>query len=75
MSAYPTHILPNILPSRLPMLSHRSLFRVAILMFQGDFAAKCLVARSTSAWSRLFADVKLLIRQSWQPHERSRVEK
>jgi 18S rRNA (adenine1779-N6/adenine1780-N6)-dimethyltransferase len=50
------------------LLSHRPLFRVAILMFQREFALR-LVARPGSAlWSRLSANVQLYAKVDYLMH-------
>jgi 18S rRNA (adenine1779-N6/adenine1780-N6)-dimethyltransferase len=41
------------------LLSHRPLFRVAILMFQREFALRLVASPSTALWSRLSANVQL----------------
>ncbi|KAI0708087.1 rRNA adenine dimethylase [Cerioporus squamosus] len=41
------------------LLSHRPLFRVAILMFQREFAARLVAQPGTAFWSRLSANVQL----------------
>ncbi|KAF8811899.1 rRNA adenine dimethylase [Phlegmacium glaucopus] len=41
------------------LLSHRPLFRVAILMFQREFAMRLVARPGTSLWSRLSANVQL----------------
>lgn len=41
------------------LLSHRPLFRVAILMFQREFAMRLVAKPSTPLWSRLSANVQL----------------
>lgn len=41
------------------LLSHRPLFRVAILMFQKEFAARLVARPGDDAWSRLSANVQL----------------
>jgi 18S rRNA (adenine1779-N6/adenine1780-N6)-dimethyltransferase len=41
------------------LLSHRPLFRVAILMFQREFAMRLIARPGTSLWSRLSANVQL----------------
>ncbi|KAF7974394.1 hypothetical protein HWV62_38250 [Athelia sp. TMB] len=41
------------------LLSHRPLFRVAILMFQREFALRLVATPSTQLWSRLSANVQL----------------
>lgn len=41
------------------LLSHRPLFRVAILMFQREFALRLVAQPSTQLWSRLSANVQL----------------
>ncbi|KAH6904450.1 adenine-N6,N6--dimethyltransferase [Coprinopsis sp. MPI-PUGE-AT-0042] len=41
------------------LLSHRPLFRVAILMFQREFALRLVARPGTSLWSRLSANVQL----------------
>ncbi|KIM89954.1 hypothetical protein PILCRDRAFT_812736 [Piloderma croceum F 1598] len=41
------------------LLSHRPLFRVAILMFQREFALRLVARPSTALWSRLSANVQL----------------
>jgi len=41
------------------LLSHRPLFRVAILMFQREFALRLIAKPSTPLWSRLSANVQL----------------
>lgn len=40
------------------LLSHRPLFRVAILMFQREFALRLVARPGTSLWSRLSANVQ-----------------
>ena len=44
------------------LLSHRPLFRVAILMFQREFALRLIAKPSTPLWSRLSANVQVCIR-------------
>ncbi|KAI0035517.1 rRNA adenine dimethylase [Vararia minispora EC-137] len=41
------------------LLSHRPLFRVAILMFQREFALRLTAQPGSSSWSRLSANVQL----------------
>jgi 18S rRNA (adenine1779-N6/adenine1780-N6)-dimethyltransferase len=41
------------------LLSHRPLFRVAILMFQREFALRLTATPGTEFWSRLSANVQL----------------
>ncbi|KAI5119286.1 hypothetical protein M0805_008065 [Coniferiporia weirii] len=41
------------------LLSHRPLFRVAVLMFQREFALRLVARPGTSLWSRLSANVQL----------------
>ncbi|KAH9477159.1 Dimethyladenosine transferase [Psilocybe cubensis] len=41
------------------LLSHRPLFRVAILMFQREFAQRLVARPGTDMWSRLSANVQL----------------
>ncbi|PFH50352.1 hypothetical protein AMATHDRAFT_61156 [Amanita thiersii Skay4041] len=41
------------------LLSHRPLFRVAILMFQREFAMRLVARPGTGLWSRLSANVQL----------------
>ncbi|EIN05807.1 rRNA adenine dimethylase [Punctularia strigosozonata HHB-11173 SS5] len=41
------------------LLSHRPLFRVAILMFQREFALRLVAQPGTDLWSRLSANVQL----------------
>ena len=41
------------------LLSHRPLFRTAILMFQREFAARLIARPGSSLWSRLSANVQL----------------
>jgi len=41
------------------LLSHRPLFRVAILMFQREFALRLIAKPGTGLWSRLSANVQL----------------
>ncbi|KAM6493187.1 adenine-N6,N6--dimethyltransferase [Amanita muscaria] len=41
------------------LLSHRPLFRVAILMFQREFAMRLVARPGTNLWSRLSANVQL----------------
>lgn len=41
------------------LLSHRPLFRTAILMFQREFALRLVARPSTELWSRLSANVQL----------------
>ncbi|KAF5375337.1 hypothetical protein D9615_007982 [Tricholomella constricta] len=41
------------------LLSHRPLFRVAILMFQREFALRLIAKPGTALWSRLSANVQL----------------
>ncbi|TFK81736.1 rRNA adenine dimethylase [Polyporus arcularius HHB13444] len=41
------------------LLSHRPLFRVAILMFQREFAARLVAQPGSAFWSRLSANVQL----------------
>lgn len=41
------------------LLSHRPLFRVAILMFQREFAMRLVARPGTELWSRLSANVQL----------------
>ncbi|EJU00199.1 rRNA adenine dimethylase [Dacryopinax primogenitus] len=41
------------------LLSHRPLFRVAILMFQREFAMRLVAQPGSSLWSRLSANVQL----------------
>lgn len=41
------------------LLSHRPLFRVAILMFQREFALRLVAKAGTALWSRLSANVQL----------------
>lgn len=41
------------------LLAHRPLFRVAILMFQREFALRLLARPGTEMWSRLSANVQL----------------
>ncbi|KDQ54589.1 hypothetical protein JAAARDRAFT_135408 [Jaapia argillacea MUCL 33604] len=41
------------------LLSHRPLFRVAILMFQREFALRLVARPGTELWSRLSANVQL----------------
>lgn len=41
------------------LLSHRPLFRVAILMFQREFALRLVAQPGTELWSRLSANVQL----------------
>ncbi|KAF7759693.1 hypothetical protein Agabi119p4_11388 [Agaricus bisporus var. burnettii] len=41
------------------LLSHRPLFRVAILMFQREFASRLVARPGTALWSRLSANVQL----------------
>jgi len=41
------------------LLSHRPLFRVAILMFQREFAMRLVARPGTALWSRLSANVQL----------------
>ena len=41
------------------LLSHRPLFRVAILMFQREFALRLVATPGSSLWSRLSANVQL----------------
>lgn len=43
------------------LLSHRPLFRVAILMFQREFALRLIAKPSTPLWSRLSANVQVCI--------------
>jgi 18S rRNA (adenine1779-N6/adenine1780-N6)-dimethyltransferase len=42
------------------LLSHRPLFRVAILMFQREFALRLVARPGTSLWSRLSANVQVI---------------
>lgn len=44
------------------LLSHRPLFRVAILMFQREFALRLTATPGTEFWSRLGANVQLYAR-------------
>ncbi|TEB33709.1 adenine-N6,N6--dimethyltransferase [Coprinellus micaceus] len=44
------------------LLSHRPLFRVAILMFQREFALRLTARPGTALWSRLSANVQLYTR-------------
>lgn len=41
------------------LLSHRPLFRVAILMFQREFASRLVARPGTALWSRLSANVQV----------------
>ena len=41
------------------LLSHRPLFRVAILMFQREFALRLVATPGSALWSRLSANVQL----------------
>lgn len=41
------------------LLSHRPLFRVAILMFQREFALRLVATPGSNLWSRLSANVQL----------------
>ncbi len=41
------------------LLSHRPLFRIAILMFQREFAVRLTARPATDLWSRLSANVQL----------------
>jgi len=41
------------------LLSHRPLFRVAILMFQREFAMRLVAQPGSALWSRLSANVQL----------------
>ena len=41
------------------LLSHRPLFRIAILMFQREFALRLTAQPATTLWSRLSANVQL----------------
>jgi 18S rRNA (adenine1779-N6/adenine1780-N6)-dimethyltransferase len=41
------------------LLSHRPLFRVAILMFQREFALRLVAQPGSALWSRLSANVQL----------------
>ena len=41
------------------LLSHRPLFRVAILMFQREFAMRLVARPGTALWSRLSANVQV----------------
>jgi len=41
------------------LLSHRPLFRVAILMFQREFALRLVARPGTDLWSRLSANVQV----------------
>ena len=43
------------------LLSHRPLFRVAILMFQREFALRLVARPGTNLWSRLSANVQVSI--------------
>jgi 18S rRNA (adenine1779-N6/adenine1780-N6)-dimethyltransferase len=43
------------------LLSHRPLFRVAILMFQREFALRLVAKPSTALWSRLSANVQVRV--------------
>ncbi|KAG5340058.1 hypothetical protein C0989_002928 [Termitomyces sp. Mn162] len=46
-------------PLTFRLLSHRPLFRVAILMFQREFAQRLIARPGTALWSRLSANVQL----------------
>ncbi|KIM86874.1 hypothetical protein PILCRDRAFT_4140 [Piloderma croceum F 1598] len=46
-------------PLTFRLLSHRPLFRVAILMFQREFALRLIAQPGTTLWSRLSANVQL----------------
>ncbi|KAG6890229.1 hypothetical protein C0995_010242 [Termitomyces sp. Mi166 len=46
-------------PLTFRLLSHRPLFRVAILMFQREFAQRLIAKPGTPLWSRLSANVQL----------------
>jgi 18S rRNA (adenine1779-N6/adenine1780-N6)-dimethyltransferase len=50
------------------LLSHRPLFRVAILMFQREFALRLVARPSSSLWSRLSANVQLYARVDYIMH-------
>jgi 18S rRNA (adenine1779-N6/adenine1780-N6)-dimethyltransferase len=41
------------------LLSHRPLFRVAILMFQREFALRLIARPGTALWSRLSANIQV----------------
>ena len=43
------------------LLSHRPLFRVAILMFQREFALRLIARPGNGLWSRLSANVQVRI--------------
>lgn len=43
------------------LLSHRPLFRVAILMFQREFALRLVARPGSNLWSRLSANVQVII--------------
>jgi 18S rRNA (adenine1779-N6/adenine1780-N6)-dimethyltransferase len=43
------------------LLSHRPLFRVAILMFQREFAMRLIARPGTALWSRLSANVQVRV--------------
>ncbi|KAF9556243.1 rRNA adenine dimethylase [Agrocybe pediades] len=46
------------------LLSHRPLFRIAILMFQREFALRLVARPGTALWSRLSANVQLYAQTS-----------
>ena len=47
------------------LLSHRPLFRVAILMFQREFAMRLVARPGTALWSRLSANVQVSEQKSF----------
>lgn len=47
------------------LLSHRPLFRVAILMFQREFALRLVAKPSTALWSRLSANVQVRVSDNY----------
>jgi 18S rRNA (adenine1779-N6/adenine1780-N6)-dimethyltransferase len=50
------------------LLSHRPLFRVAILMFQREFAMRLVARPASSLWSRLSANVQLYAKVDYLMH-------
>jgi len=50
------------------LLSHSPLFRVAILMFQREFALRLVARPASSLWSRLSANVQLYAKVDYLMH-------
>jgi len=50
------------------LLSHRPIFRVAILMFQREFALRLVARPGTELWSRLSANVQLYAKVDYVMH-------